>query len=84
MVYRRPMRVIEGPDRDRLLDAMGRCRKIVTDLSCRLEYGSPTYRALDTVKGAIDGVAKMVTGDGKFYWDRGSVTPRAWTDKGTR
>ena len=84
MVYRRRPAELYGPNRDRLLDALGRCRRIVNTMASEVEMGSPTTVALGAVRDAIDGVAEIVTGGRRFYYERGTTIPPAWQDKGMR
>ncbi len=84
MIVRRKPKELYLDHRDRLLDAMGRCRHVVTRTASEVEYGCPTYRALETLLKAIDGVAGVVAGDAELYWEQGSNSLPKWTDKGTR
>ena len=84
MVNRRRPKELYGPDRDRLVDAMGRCRGVVTRSSSEVEYGSPTYQALDVLRKAIDSVAAVVTGDAELYWCQGTTNAPKWVDRGTK
>jgi hypothetical protein len=51
-----------------LLEKLKRVRREVT--TQRAPIGSPDYRALTTIKDAIDDFAEVVTGDRELFWDK--------------
>lgn len=86
MPYRRRPKELYANHADRLLDAMGRCRHVVTRVSSEVEIRSPTYDALEALRKAIDDVAKIVTGSAELYWSCGTAGQPGkptWVDKGT-
>lgn len=69
--------------RDKVLDAMGRCRKALIDGSLKLDFNSPTLGAFEEVREAIDRAAAIITGCAEFYHAQGTSGQRGkptWVD----
>ena len=70
----------------KVLDAMGRCRRVLLDAKHDTAYHSMTSMALRTVIEGIDMVAKIVTGHDSYYAIDGTTSspgrPR-WRDCGS-
>jgi cupin 2 domain-containing protein len=54
-------------DRERLLAAIGACRKEMTREQSRMEVCGPLYHSSSTVVAAIDGLALMLTGRRDYF-----------------
>ena len=86
MVSRRRTPELEFPHRDAVLDAMGRCRKVIGDVKFKLDFDSPTLAALEAVHKAIDEAATVITGSPEFYWAQGTAGQPGkptWRDSGS-
>lgn len=59
-------------DWPRLLEAMGACRKAITDELSRMEVNGALYCSASAVTAAIDGLALMLTGKRDYFWEKGS------------
>ncbi len=55
------------------IDAMGRCRKAMVDVSSKVLIGGPIYDAAAGVMRAIDAMAKLLVGDETHYHAGGSA-----------
>ena len=73
-------------DKRPILDAMGRCRKMLLAESDKVRPFGVTYKAIDVVLKAIDGLATFLTGR-QGYYALGGSTPGSddlkWRDSGT-
>lgn len=57
----------ELPDKGRLLEAMGECRKAATDAMSQVKPFCLTHRALSLLTGSIDTVAWFRTGRTSYF-----------------
>ena len=83
MIYRK--RPSELTDKRPVLDALGRCRKVLIDVISKVEIGGPTARGAALITRAIDGLALILTGDETYFHLGGSAQggdDRKWRDSG--
>jgi hypothetical protein len=68
-------RHFEPHDSDRLLEAIGACRRACVTASRVAPIGGPIYRAADRLMEEIDLVAEVLTGNRQHFWLKPHATP---------
>jgi hypothetical protein len=65
---RRSRRVMTNEVADRLLETLRPTRHLLTRTLADIPIGGPEYRQVDRVVQEIDGLAKILIGDGTHYY----------------
>jgi hypothetical protein len=69
-------------DSDRLLAAIGECRRACIAANTKAPIGGPIYRAASRLMEEIDLVAAVLTGDRRHFWLRPHGTPGSEQPRG--
>ena len=77
MTIRRPRRTEQLRDVPGLLDAMGRCRKVVLDAQDSVKPFGVMFHGCGMVTAAIDALAYLVSGQPHYYSLSGSMPARS-------
>ncbi len=69
---RRSRRIMTKDIADRLLEALRPTRHLLTRTLADVPIGGPEYRQIDRVVQEIDGLAKVLIGDGTHFHRKGN------------
>jgi hypothetical protein len=65
--YRKKPDRLEGLAATRLLDALGTARQAVISAQTQVKVAGPIYHGCQMVTAAIDALAKLITGSGRYF-----------------
>lgn len=68
-MVRRTSRSDAFVDKPRLLEELRACREAIIREQTRMQVGGPLYYSAQAVVAAIDALALMLTGNGRYFWE---------------